>query len=250
MDRSAPHSAKKADVAKTADPNSQRLLAIGETGSPVSDRVASKAADEPVDEQPAASQPVAEPPASELPIVKQPVVAPQRPPVAELPPHIEPSRKTPELPPVTLPFNAGKTAPAVSRGMLLPSSDDSPAPSYSTPSAPSADKIERWVSDPDSRTASGGTPNLKSAALQGGAAEDHRTLTGHVTSFRKTWRLRYAGIEAEDVFGGSVALNGPGLERLRDGQLVRVQGTIVSASDRGQPAVFEVKSIEVLAPGN
>jgi hypothetical protein len=49
-------------------------------------------------------------------------------------------------------------------------------------------------------------------------------LTGEVYQFRKTWRLRYAPIDADDPHGGSVILVGAGLEQLQDGQRVHVVG--------------------------
>jgi len=266
-ERSASRTAK-ADLPKPVDPNSQRLLAISETGSPDNNKSASETAaplvpEQPVVEQPLVKQPVTEPPAPELPVRAQPVV--HHPlaklPVAELPPAAGSEKGSPELPPVVLPFGAGKMPPTSSRGVFVPPTDDPSAPgsevsgqdvrkAISSPGLPN-DTIERWVGVPDAKASSGsGFTTLTNASMQGGAAEDYKTLTGHVTAFRKSWRLRYAAIETEDAFGGSVALNGPGLERLRDGQLVRVQGTVLSAADRNQPAVFQVKSIEVLAPGN
>jgi hypothetical protein len=74
------------------------------------------------------------------------------------------------------------------------------------------------------------------------------TLTGEAQEFRKGWRLRYASVEAEDAHGGSVALVGENLQRLRDGQTVRVVGTLQPAEDRLDTPRFLVHFLEVIAP--
>jgi hypothetical protein len=74
------------------------------------------------------------------------------------------------------------------------------------------------------------------------------TLSGEVQEFRRTWRLRYAAIDAEDAHGGSVILTGEGLSRLRDGQSVRVVGALAPAEDRSSPPRFQVQFLEVINP--
>ena len=78
------------------------------------------------------------------------------------------------------------------------------------------------------------------------STDSFRTLTGEVQQFRRGWRLRYAGIDVMDAHGGSVALVGPGLERLREGSRVRVTGNLIPAEDRLGTARFQVQSVDVL----
>ena len=91
------------------------------------------------------------------------------------------------------------------------------------------------------------TANKLRAAINGNVANDVRVM--NVETVDDEFHARYSAIEKEDAHGGSVVLNGPGLDKLRDGQLVRVQGSVVIPVDRNQPAVFQVQSIESLTPG-
>jgi hypothetical protein len=72
-------------------------------------------------------------------------------------------------------------------------------------------------------------------------------LTGTIEPWRKTWRLRYAPPDVEDANGGRVTLTGDGdLDRLQEGQRVRVRGFLTPAPDRGSPPTFHVHSLEVV----
>jgi hypothetical protein len=69
---------------------------------------------------------------------------------------------------------------------------------------------------------------------------------GAVTSWRKTWRLRYASPDAEDPHGGRVILVGdPAIERLKEGQIVRARGFLIPAADRNSPPQLHVESMEI-----
>lgn len=195
--------------------------------------------------------------------------SPTVPPATFDPPVSQPLDASPnlDLPPVRLPFDASKQGnPAspglppiidqvgaiqanpetVRNGLTIPGSPDVPLTT-----AAHTPVIDRTSVPAKASSASGdGVVELTNTNVKLGATDDYKALTGHVTSFRKSWRLRYAAVESEDVHGGSVMLNGAGLERLKDGQLVRVQGTILAPADRNQPAMFQVQAIEILAPGN
>jgi hypothetical protein len=70
---------------------------------------------------------------------------------------------------------------------------------------------------------------------------------GNVQQWRNTWLLRYAAVDADAPFGGSVTLIGNAdLNRLQDGQRVRVHGILVAPVSASQPAYYQVSSIEVL----
>ena len=87
---------------------------------------------------------------------------------------------------------------------------------------------------------------LASAKIQVAATESFKSLTGNVQLWRKTWRLRFAPVEEEAVHGGSVVLEGADVDRLRDGQTVRVQGVLIAPAERTSPARYRVQSIEIL----
>jgi hypothetical protein len=77
--------------------------------------------------------------------------------------------------------------------------------------------------------------------------EASKSVAGRVLQFRNTWRLRYAPIDQEDVYGGVVILDGGAeLSQLRDGQRVRVSGVLVPAESRTGSACYRVQSIEML----
>ncbi len=77
-------------------------------------------------------------------------------------------------------------------------------------------------------------------------AGDHTTLTGKVQQWRNSWRLRYAAVDAEDPNGGSVTLVGDDLERLRDGQRIRVRGVLIPADGATGTARYQVTGLEIL----
>lgn len=80
------------------------------------------------------------------------------------------------------------------------------------------------------------------------AAGGETTLTGDVQQFRRGWRLRYASIETEDPNGGSVSITGAGVDFLKEGQRVRITGTLIPSEDRLGTARFQVRRLEVLQP--
>jgi hypothetical protein len=78
-------------------------------------------------------------------------------------------------------------------------------------------------------------------------AEDYSCLSGQIQHSRitKGWRLRYASVDEVDPYGGSVTLNDDAkLSGLKDGDLVRVHGHLVSPEDRGIAPSYQVDSIQ------
>jgi len=91
------------------------------------------------------------------------------------------------------------------------------------------------------------TVTVKSVHIQFGHSANFDTVTGQVSSFRKTWRLRYASIEQEDRYGGTIVLEGGAdLNQLKDGQHVRIRGTLVAPTERNAQATYRVQAIEIL----
>lgn len=83
--------------------------------------------------------------------------------------------------------------------------------------------------------------------IQYGHTEKFTSVTGQVQAWRKTWRLRYAAIDQEDSYGGTVVLEGGAeLSKLREGQHVRVRGVLIPPTDRNDAARYRVQAIEIL----
>jgi hypothetical protein len=78
-------------------------------------------------------------------------------------------------------------------------------------------------------------------------AQPEQVLTGTVESWRRTQRLRYAPADVEEANGGLVTLVGdPQLERMKEGQRIRVRGFLIPSADRAHPPRFQVQSMEVV----
>lgn len=68
-----------------------------------------------------------------------------------------------------------------------------------------------------------------------GHAPDYRWLVGEISYSvaRRTWNLRYATVDEEDRYGGSVTLVGTGdMSRFKIGQIVRIDGYLVEPDSR------------------
>jgi hypothetical protein len=83
-----------------------------------------------------------------------------------------------------------------------------------------------------------------------GHAEDYCWLAGEVQFSRgKGWRLRYAGFDEADQFGGSVTLmDDAKLETLQDGQMLKVRGRLVNPDGKTIAPPYKVESLEVVTP--
>lgn len=125
-------------------------------------------------------------------------------------------------------------------------------PAKVMPSEPGAitirsDEVPMKVAAADPGNGKSNTITLKSVAFKYGATENYTILVGRVQEWRKTVRLRYAAVEQQDAHGGSVSLEGVAdVHQLRDGQHVRVRGTLIPADGRAGSARFRVTSIEIL----
>ncbi len=79
-----------------------------------------------------------------------------------------------------------------------------------------------------------------------GPSNKFQTIVGQVYQYKHNWRLRYAGVESADPYGGCVVLTGEGLESLKDGQIVRVSGSILPPSDRTSPHRYLTTDVRVM----
>jgi len=81
---------------------------------------------------------------------------------------------------------------------------------------------------------------------------DYATLVGelHYNQRQNTWRLRYAGIDEEDRYGGSVTLNNVGREMadFKTGQYVRIEGAVVDKESREVSPKYTVRDILPAGP--
>ncbi|HEV3119306.1 MAG TPA: hypothetical protein VGY58_19785 [Gemmataceae bacterium] len=86
-------------------------------------------------------------------------------------------------------------------------------------------------------------------ATRTGHAADYTWLYGQLQYWplHKTWRLRYAGIDTVDPYGGSVTLTADLRPTdLKDGQYVRVEGRLADPEARGISPAYKVESIRAL----
>lgn len=83
-------------------------------------------------------------------------------------------------------------------------------------------------------------------------SQDYSWLTGELTLIHQrngnVWKLRYASMDEDDRFGGSVILveTGP-MTRYNEGQCVRVEGQVVEPETRDSGATYRVRSIQVVS---
>ncbi len=77
-----------------------------------------------------------------------------------------------------------------------------------------------------------------------GKAKDYSWLIGRVIRTRKGIQLRYAGVDQQDRYGGSVRLvNNARVAELKDGWWVKVQGTLQSYQNISPP--YLVNKVQV-----
>ena len=76
-------------------------------------------------------------------------------------------------------------------------------------------------------------------------ADDYSWLRGEVDYSRisKGWRLRYASVDEDDKYGGSVTLSGD-TEKLKDGMHVIVKGQMHDPEARGISPLYHADSIQ------
>lgn len=103
--------------------------------------------------------------------------------------------------------------------------------------------IEMPTTIPGERTVSNNTMTVRF-----GQANNYQVVVGQVYQFRRAWKLRYAAVESDDKYGGSLSLIGEGFDNLKDGQMVRVEGVILPSDDRAAGARYQVQRIEVIEP--
>jgi hypothetical protein len=78
-------------------------------------------------------------------------------------------------------------------------------------------------------------------------ADDYSWLRGEVEYSRisKGWRLRYASVDEDDKYGGSVTLSGE-TEKLKDGMHIMVKGQMQNPEARGISPLYHADSVEMV----
>jgi hypothetical protein len=82
-------------------------------------------------------------------------------------------------------------------------------------------------------------------------ADDYTWLTGRLEYLyvRNLWRIRYAGCDEEDLYGGSLVLTASfPVSEFKEGQLLHVEGSILHAEapDHDGRPLYQVHAIQVL----
>ena len=67
----------------------------------------------------------------------------------------------------------------------------------------------------------------------------------HYSAQKDQWRLRFASLDDEDRYGGSVTLDGANREMqgLHDGMMARVEGGLVDVDSRQPSPLYHVRDI-------
>ncbi len=84
------------------------------------------------------------------------------------------------------------------------------------------------------------------ARAEFGRSPDYCVLTGELSFIpqKKQWRLRFASIDEEDRYGGSVTLDaGREMHEFRSGDLVTVHGEMVNRDSRDIAPLYRVRDI-------
>jgi hypothetical protein len=81
-------------------------------------------------------------------------------------------------------------------------------------------------------------------------AENYGWLVGEVqySHVKKTWRLRYASVDEDDRYGGSVTLDGgTHTGELKEGQIVKIEGKLMDPESREVSPAYQVFNISAVA---
>jgi hypothetical protein len=94
--------------------------------------------------------------------------------------------------------------------------------------------------------------SVSPSAEFGGDAVNYRWVQGRVSyvkiSGNRVWKIRFAPYDQSDKFGGSFILDGSLPKELKDGDLVRVEGTPNSDSGETRNVRFHCSRVVVLDP--
>lgn len=128
-----------------------------------------------------------------------------------------------------------------------PASREEPIPVASPAPRELIELVAESRQEPKKGNSPAGAREIAPASLQGSHAADFKAVTGRVQMWRGAVRLRYAGVDQEDPYGGFVVLEGGAeLTKMRDGQRVRVRGILIPPEDRNSEAHYRVEAIEQL----
>lgn len=81
-----------------------------------------------------------------------------------------------------------------------------------------------------------------------GKASDYSWISGEVQTWRKDVRLRYASLDENDPYGGSLTLVGDEVSKLKDGEHRKLTGRLVTNDSKTGGPVFVIESCEQMWP--
>lgn len=123
----------------------------------------------------------------------------------------------------------------------------------SLPAVAQAPKAEEKTIAPASYTVTGGdkdkVPRRSFADITAdpcyGHADNYAWLSGELqySHGRGTWRLRYASVDEEDKYGGSVTLTEMGPVKYSNGDKIKVEGEFKDVDSREPSPAYRVRSI-------
>ena len=152
------------------------------------------------------------------------------------------------------------TAPATPRvlpqivNMNPPAPPPTPAPAAPPPAAEDGGAQEQPMPSTSLKTPEPAPRPAMDLPTRTGLSHsaDYTILVGelHYNAHQGTWRLRFAGLDEEDRYGGSVTLDGVGrqMDGFHDGQRVRVEGVLADPESRGVSPSYRVRDLRPLDP--
>jgi hypothetical protein len=161
-----------------------------------------------------------------------------------------PSRPQPPIDPFPAgTFNGARPTPPVpAQPTIAP--PPVPAPVPPPPVSPTAPVASAPVSPPAPAAPPPAPVPAPTPPTSGGFghASDYSWLSGEIQLTHRGPRLRYAPLEEKDAYGGSVPLLADGhVDRLKDGQFVRVLGHLVNAGGRAAVPAYKVLAVETVS---
>src|SRR5262249_23657811 len=140
-------------------------------------------------------------------------------------------------PPPTVTYSTATPSPAATEEAAEPGA---PPPVIRTGPGEAKSIFPRTEPPPPRRSVAAVTADARFAH-----AKDYGWLGGRVEYSRlsKGWRLRYASVDEDDRFGGSVALaDGSQVRTLKDGDLVEVRGRLADPGADAASPLYQIES--------
>jgi len=99
---------------------------------------------------------------------------------------------------------------------------------------------------PSAKLVTSGVNTVRAADPSERQVTNYQVVVGRVYQFDRAWTLRYATVDLDDKYGGSFRLVGDNFGHLNDGQMVRVEGSVLPSDDRTTSPFYKVDRVEVI----